>query len=77
MGDFIDVILSNTLYMIIAASLLVVLIFFAIKKTAKLFIYASILLVAFLTYIHYTGKSVTSIIEPVQKAVEKAEKVVK
>lgn len=77
MGDFINVILSNTLYMIIAACLLVVMVYFAIKKTIRLFIYVFILLIAFLAYIHYTGESVTSTIEPVQKAVEKAEKVVK
>jgi hypothetical protein len=77
MSDFVDVILSNMLYMIITACILGVMVFFAIKKTTKLFIYASIILIAFLSYVYYTGESVTSTIEPVEKAVEKAEQVVK
>ncbi len=77
MSDFIDLILSNTLYMIITACILGVMVYFAIKKMTKLFIYASIIMIAFLTYIYYTGESVTSTIEPVEKAVEKAEQVVK
>jgi ABC-type transport system involved in cytochrome c biogenesis permease subunit len=77
MGDFIDVILSNTLYLIITAGILGVMIFFVIKKMTKLFMYATMILIAFLAYIYYTGESVTSTIEPVQKAVEKAEQAVK
>jgi hypothetical protein len=77
MGDFIDLILSNTLYIIIMACIFGVMVYFVIKKTTKLFLYASIILIAFLAYIHYTGKSVTSTIKPVQKAVEKAKQVVK
>jgi hypothetical protein len=77
MGDFIDVILSNTLYIIITAGILGVMSFFVIKKMTKLFMYASIILIAFLAYAYYTGESVTSTIEPIQKAVKKAEQVVK
>jgi ABC-type transport system involved in cytochrome c biogenesis permease subunit len=77
MSDFINVILSNKLFMIIIACTLVIIVYFAIKKMIKFFIYAFIILVAFLAYIHYTGESVTSTIEPVQKAVKKAEHVIK
>jgi uncharacterized protein YqhQ len=77
MSDFIDLILANTFYVVITASLLGVLFFFVIKKMTKLFLYAFIVLIIFLGYIYYTGKSVASTIEPVKKAVEKAERVVK
>jgi len=77
MSDFVDIILSNKFYIIIAVCILSVIVFFVIKKAIKLFIYALIILIAFLAYIYFTGKSVTSNIAPVQKAVKKAERVVK
>ena len=77
MSDFVDIILSNKFYMIFAICIVSVIVFFVIKKTIKLFIYAVIILIAFLAYIYYTGKSVTSTIEPVEKAVKKAERVIK
>ena len=77
MSDFVDIILSNKFYMILALCIVSVIVFFVIKKTIKLFIYAVIILIAFLAYIYYTGKSVTSTIEPVEKAVKKAERVIK
>ncbi len=77
MGDFVHIILSNKYYTIIAACILIVIVIFVIKKAIKLFIYAFIILIAFLAYIYYTGKSVTSTIEPIQKAVKKAEQIIK
>jgi len=77
MSDFINIILSNKIYMIIAVCILSVIVFFVIKKAIKLFIYALIILIAFLAYIYFTDRSVTSAIAPVQKAVKKAERVVK
>lgn len=77
MSDFIDIILSNRFYMIMAACILSVIVFFVIKKAIKLFIYALIILIAFLAYIYFTDRSVNSAITPVQKAVKKAEKIVK
>jgi len=77
MSDFIDIILSNKFYIIIAACILSVIVFFVIKKAIKLFIYAFIILIAFLAYIYYTDRSVTSNIAPIQKAVKKAERVIK
>lgn len=52
MGGFIDVILSNKLYMIIAVCTLGMLVYFIIKKTIKLFLYAFIVLIAFLAFIY-------------------------
>jgi ABC-type transport system involved in cytochrome c biogenesis permease subunit len=77
MGDFISVILSNEIYTIVAVVIIGVIIFFAIKKLIKLLIYATIILIAFLAYAYYTGKSVDSVIEPVEKAVDKAENIIK
>ena len=77
MSDFINIILSNKYYIIIAVCILVVILFFIIKKAIKLFIYAFIILIAFLAYIYYTGKPVNSTIEPVHKAVKKAEQIIK
>jgi len=52
MSDFINLILSNKLYLIIAACLLGIIAYFVIKKTIKLFLYALILLIVFLAYIY-------------------------
>jgi hypothetical protein len=77
MGYFVDLILSNELYIIITVVIVCVIVFFAIKKLIKLLIYAAIILIAFLAYVYLTGQTVNSVIEPVEKAVEKAEKVIK
>lgn len=77
MSDFVDIILSNKFYMILTACILSAIVFFVIKKAIKLFIYAFIILIAFLSYIYYTGKSVTSTIVPVEKAMKKAERIIK
>jgi hypothetical protein len=53
MGDIVHTILSNKLYLIGAASLLIAVAYFIIKKTIKLFVYAIILLIAFLAYIYF------------------------
>ena len=52
MAGFIDVILSNKFYMIFAACILGIIVYFVVKKTIKLFIYAFIVLIAFLTFIY-------------------------
>jgi hypothetical protein len=52
MGDIVNAILSNKFYIISAACLLGVIVYFIIKKTIRLFIYAIILLIAFLAYIY-------------------------
>jgi hypothetical protein len=77
MAEFISIILSNKYYTMIAVSLIIVILFLVIKKLMKLFIYAAILLIAFLAYIYYTGKTLDSVVQPVGKAIEKAEKLVK
>ncbi len=76
MENLIDAILSNQLYLIITAGLVIALIFFVIKKMIKLLLYASIVLIAFLGYLIYSEKPVTSVVVPAQKAVEKAEQTI-
>ena len=51
-----------------------IMIFLAIKKLIKILIYAAIILIAFLSYVYYTGKTVDSVIKPVEKAVNSAVK---
>jgi len=52
MGDFIYIILSNKFYLIFAACILGVIVYFVIKKMIKLFLYAFIVLIGFLVYIY-------------------------
>jgi hypothetical protein len=52
MSGLIDVILSNKHYMIFAACILGIMVYFFIKKTIKLFIYAFIILLIFLAFIY-------------------------
>jgi uncharacterized protein YqhQ len=70
MSDLIEMVLSNTLYIIITACILGVMVYFGMKKMTKLFIFALIALVAFLSYVYYTGESV-------EDTVEKAGEIVK
>jgi uncharacterized membrane protein (Fun14 family) len=53
MGEIIHTILSNKFYMIGAACLLGIIVYFIIKKAIKLFAYAIILLIAVLAYIYF------------------------
>jgi Ca2+/Na+ antiporter len=77
MGYFVNIILTNKLYTFIAICIIGVIIFLAIKKLIKYLIYAGIILIAFLIYVFYTGKTVDSVVKPVEKAIEKAGQVVK
>jgi ABC-type transport system involved in cytochrome c biogenesis permease subunit len=70
MSDLINMILSNTLYMIITACILGVMVYFGIKKMTKLLIFSFVVLIAFLSYVYYTGESV-------EDTVDKAGEVVK
>jgi len=52
MGGFIDVILSNKYYIMFAVCILGIMVYFVIKKTIKLFIYAFIIFIVFLSFIY-------------------------
>ena len=73
MEKLIENILSDQLYTIIAGVALVLIVFFVIKKLLKLFLYALILFLGFLAYVHYTGGSVE---EEILKTKEKGEKII-
>ena len=70
MTDLIDMILDNTLYIIISASILGVMIYFAMKKMMKLFLFALIALIIFLSYVYYTGESVEDAVDKAGEAVK-------
>ena len=53
MSDIFHTILSNKLYLIGVAGVLIAAAYFIIKKTIKLFVYAIILLIVFLAYIYF------------------------
>ena len=63
MENLLNIILSNSLYMIIAGIALVIILFLLIKKLFKFLLYACILFIAFLAYVHYTGGSVKETIK--------------
>jgi cell division protein FtsW (lipid II flippase) len=70
MSDLINMVVSNTLYLIITVCILGVMVYFGMKKMTKLFIFALIVLIAFLSYVYYTGESV-------ENTVDKAGEIVK
>jgi hypothetical protein len=77
MGNFVNIILSNEIFTIIVLCLIGAIIFLIIKKLIKLLVYAAIILIAFLSYVYYTGKTIDSALKPVEKAIDKAGQVVK
>ena len=67
MENFMSIILSNTVYMIIAGVAIAIILFLLIKKLFKFFLFACILFITFLAYIHYTGGSVKETIKDVKE----------
>ena len=74
MEKLLNIILSNHLYIISAGSAIVIIIFLLIKKLFKFFLYACLLFIAFLAYVHYRGGSVKETIKDVK---EKGKKIIK
>ncbi len=70
MSDLVELVVSNTLYLIITVCIAGVTLYFGMKKMTKLFVFSCIILVAFLSYVYYTGESV-------EDTVDKAGNVVK
>jgi hypothetical protein len=66
MENFMSIILSNTIYVIIAGFAIAIILFLLIKKLFKFFLLACILFIAFLAYINYTGGSVKETIKDVK-----------
>ena len=74
MENLLNIILSNSHYMIIAGIALVIILFLLIKKLFKFLLYACIIFITFLAYVHYTGGSVK---ETIKNAKEKGVEIIK
>lgn len=74
MEQFVELILSNNLYLMIVALFIIAIVFSILKKVLKLLLYTVVALAAFLGYVYYTDSSLSDVIEPATQAVEKAEK---
>ncbi len=74
MENLISTILSNSVYIIISGIAIVIILFLLIKKLFKFFIYVSIIFIAFLLYIKYTGGNLKETIKQVK---DKGKKIIK
>ena len=63
MGNLINTIFSNPVYIVITGVIFAIIIFLLIKKLFKFFIYACVIFIAFLVYVHFTGGSVKETIK--------------
>jgi hypothetical protein len=70
MSDLIEIISSNTPYIITTACMFGITIFFAVKKMIKFLIIALIALVVFLSYVYYTGQTVEDTVDEVEDVVK-------
>ena len=77
MGDFISIILSNEIYLVIVLAIICAIIFLIMKKLIKILIYAAIILTAFLLYVYFTNQTIDTALKPIEKAMDKTEKVIK
>ncbi len=62
-SDLIDMILSNTLYLLATVCIAGAAIYCGLKKMTKLFVISCIVLIAFLSYVYYTGESVEDTVD--------------
>ena len=72
MENLINTIFSNPLYIVITGVIFAIIIFLLIKKLFKFFIYACVIFIAFLVYIHFTGGSIK---ETIKDAKDKTEEI--
>lgn len=67
MQDLIDKMISNPVYLTLGVILIVVLLYAAVKRIMKLFIFLFIAVILFLVYVHYTGNSAKDKVERIIK----------
>ena len=72
MENLINTIFSNPVYIVITGVIFAIIIFLLIKKLFKFFIYACVIFIAFLVYIHFTGGSIK---ETIKDAKDKTEEI--
>ncbi|MEK7818812.1 MAG: hypothetical protein AAB255_03350 [Bacteroidota bacterium] len=63
MEKIIELILSNTIYTLIAVAIIVIIVVSILKKLMKIVLYAFIIFLAFLAYVHFTGGNVQEAID--------------
>ncbi len=74
MENLIDTILSKPVYMIIVGIAIIIIIILLMKSFFKYFVFACILFIAFLAYVHFTGGSVE---ETINDAKNKGKEIIK
>ena len=72
MENLINTIFSNPVYIVITGVIFAIIIFLLIKKLFKFFIYACVIFIAFLVYVHFTGGSIK---ETIKDAKDKTEEI--
>lgn len=72
MENLINTIFSNPAYIVISGVISAIIIFLLIKKLFKFFIYACVIFIAFLVYVHFTGGSIK---ETIKDAKDKTEEI--
>ena len=72
MENLINTIFSNPAYIVISGVIFAIIIFLLIKKLFKYFIYACVIFIAFLVYVHFTGGSIK---ETIKDAKDKTEEI--
>ena len=72
MENLINTIFSNPVYIVITGVIFAIILFLLIKKLFKYFIYACVIFIAFLVYVHFTGGSIK---ETIKDAKDKTEEI--
>ncbi len=70
MENLINTIFSNPAYIVISGVIFAIIIFLLIKKLFKYFIYACVIFIAFLVYVHFTGGSIKETIKDTKDKTE-------
>ena len=70
MENLINTIFSNPVYIVITGVIFAIILFLLIKKLFKFFIYACVIFIAFLVYVHFTGGSIKETIKDVKDKTE-------
>ena len=70
MENLINTIFSNPAYIVISGVIFSIIIFLLIKKIFKFFIYACVIFIAFLVYVHFTVGNIKETIKDVKDKTE-------
>lgn len=73
MENLINTIFSNPVYIVITGVIFAIILFLLIKKLFKFFIYACVIFIAFLVYVHFTGGSIKETIKDAKDKKKKSQ----